>query len=489
MKLTFSLLLLAMSSMVIVQNPLLAATNPAPNAGAPSHIASQTDLSGTAISACGSITSPGSYYLSKDLSCPGTALLISGPGIDLNLNGHTIAYGTAGGTMGAVFGIENDACWDTVHKARALPCDNKSAGIAANIYGGSIVQSTKAPAFSHALFFGENNNADQTIDIHNVTITIQQPGTQAFFSNFQGGQIILEHNTVYDNVKSINYPGQGDLSSRSQYQGQAIHVDNSKIMRSPDKIDNNKIVGSPQGGIRDTSIGAMIYQNDISQNSLYANDFCVDVPGSDQKIYSNYCHPVNGRGFHVDGEGTDIYNNVFVVTEAPVIREYGGCEDGGAYGIQLEQDIQQAGNVVVTGNNGTLNTGACGGGVLSITHWPAGTPATIKGNTWTVDKTSGADKLGSVIYLLDTDNLSDVVFGGDALKTNDLACAGINWDGAQNFKASLAGCTAPYAMATVNGPGTEGSFTLTGAPNVNLGCGTYSKSTGTINGKAVKCPK
>ncbi len=488
MKFTFSLLLLAMSSMVIVQNSLFAATNPAPNAGAPSHIASQTDLSGTAISACGSITSPGSYHLSKDLSCPGTALLISGPGIDLNLNGHTITYGTAGGTMGAVFGIENDACWDTDHKAITVPCDNKNAGIAANIYGGSIVQSTKAPAFSHALFFGQDNNTDQTINVHDITMTIQQPGTQAFFSDFQSGQIILEHNTIYDNVKSINYPGQGDPSARSEFQGQAILVDNSKIMRSPDHIDNNKIVGSPQGGILDTSTDAIIFQNDISMNSTYTNDFCVDVPGTDEQVYDNNCHPVNGRGIHINGEGSHVYDNVIVVTEAPVNREYGGCEIGGAYGIQLEQDIQLAGNVVVTGNNSTLNTGACGGAVLSITGWASGAPATIKGNTWSVNKT-GADQLGSVIYLLDADNLSDVVFGGDTLKTNDLACAGINWDGAQSFKASLAGCTAPYAMATLNGPGTEGSFTLTGAPNVNLGCGNYSKSTGTINGTAVKCSK
>ena len=424
MKLIFSLLLLAMSGTLMAQ-----ISNPAANAGASSHVVHQTGLSGTAVTACGSLTHPGSYYLSKDLSCPGTALLISGPGVDLNLNGHTITYGTAGGTLGAVFGIENDACWDVTHKAAAVPCDNQSAGIAANVYGGSIVQSNRAPAFSHAFFFGQGNNTNQTIDIHNVTITIQQAGTLAFYSDFQSGQILFEHNTVYDNVKSINYAGQDDQGARAQFQGEAVHIDNSKTMRSPDQIDNNKIVGSPQGGIRDTSTGAMVYQNDISQNATYANDFCVDVPGADEQVYSNNCHPVNGRGIHVNGEGSRIYNNVLTVTEAAVNREYNGCEDGGAFGIQLEDDIQSAGNIAVTGNQATLNTGACGGGVLRITGWPSGATATIQGNAWTVNKT-GPDLDGGVLYSLDASNLSSVVFGGDVLKTNDLACVGIGWDGA-----------------------------------------------------------
>ncbi len=482
MKFMFSLLLLAMSGTVMAQM-----SNPAPNAGAPSRIASQSGLSGTAISACGSITAPGSYYLSRDLSCPGTGLLVSGVGIELNLNGHTITYGTAGGQTGAVFGIVSDACDDLTHLTRTVPCDVSKYGFGGEIYGGSIVQSSQAPAFSHALFFGPDNHQDQTINIHDMTVTIQQTGTEAFYSDFDAGQIVLENNTIYDNVLSINHPGQGTLSARSAFQGQAIRVDNSKIMKSPDHIDNNKIVGSPQGGILDTSAGALVYQNDISQNSTYTNDFCVASPGSNQQIYSNYCHPVNGRGIHVNGEGSQVYNNLLVVTEAPVNAEYNGCEIDGAYGIQLEQDIQAAGNIRITGNQATLNTGACGGSDLRITSWTAGAPATIEGNTWIVNKTAGADRFGGVPYSVDNDDLSNVVFGGDVLHTSDLSCAGIDWDGAKNFKASLATCTAPYAVLALAGVGAS-TFTVTSAPNSNMGCSPEAHIKGTINGKSAKCP-
>ncbi len=484
MKLKFFLLLMVMSGTVVAQPK-----NPAPNAGAFGNKVSHSNLSGRAISACGKITSPGSYYLSQNISCPGTALLISGPGIDLNLNGHTVTYGTAGGVMGAVFGIENDACWDKTRKVVAAPCDNQSAGIGANVYNGSIVQSTKAPAFSHAFFFGENSNADQTIDVHNVTITVQQTGTMALFTDFQSGQILFEHNSIYDNVKSISYPGQSDTAARSNFQGEAVHIDQSHNMRSPDRIDNNKIVGSPQGGIRDMSTDAMIYQNDISMKSTYTNDFCVDVPGTDEQVYSNYCHPVNGRGIHVNGEGSRIYNNLIVATEAKVNREYGGCEIDGAFGIQLEDDIQAAGNISVTGNTTTVNTGVCGGSALRITSWLAGSPATVAGNIWTVNKTAGADQYDGVLYSADNANLSAVKLGGDILKTSDLFCAGIDWDGAQNFTASLATCNAPYALVTNTASGNYSTFTMINAPNRNLACGNYSNSKGTINGTAVKCPK
>ncbi len=300
---------------------------------------------------------------------------------------------------------------------------------------------------------------------------------------------MLEHNTIYDNVKSINYPGQSDQGARSNFQGQAIHINNSNGMRNPNQIDNNKIVGSPQGGIRDTSIGAAIYENDISMNATYANDFCVDAPGNNQQIYSNNCHPLNGRGIHVNGEGSHVFNNVLVVTEAAVNREYNGCEGGGAFGIQLEDDIHAAGGAVITGNSATLNPGACGGAAFRMTNWKAGSSANISGNTWIVNRTDPEGVFGDFLYSVDASNLSNVLFGGDSLKTNDYFCAEIDWDGAQNFKASLASCQAPYSIYDRNYFRNPSSFDLTGASNTNMICGNYANGSGTINGSKVKCPK
>ncbi len=487
MKHIFTLALLALASVASAQMPV-----PATTAGAPPATTSN-DLSGTAISACGKITSPGNYYLTTNLTCPGTALLVSGPGIHLNLNGHTIVYGTAGGALGSIYGIENDACWDTDQKPVTIPCDNSGAGIGIEIYNGSIVQSTHAPAFSHALYFGQNENTNQLINIHNLTITVQQTGSSGFFSTFQGGQILIEHNTIYDNVRSINRPGQSDQGARAQYQGEAIHVDNSKQMVAPDQIAYNKIVGSPQGGIRDTSTGAQIYQNDISMNALYANDFCVDVPGTNERVYSNNCHPINGRGIHIDSEGSYAYNNLIAVTEAPVNREYGGCEGGGAYGVQVEDDIQHAGNVEVYGNTATVNTGQCGGAPFRITSWQAGEPAMVANNHWVVNQTPGANQYGGFLYSFDNSNVSAVTFGqggaSDALQTNGPACVYVDWNGAQNITMSIPNCRAPYALALNSGPGYYTTFKISNAPSSQTYCTQWAQALGTVDGATIKCPK
>lgn len=483
MKLFFSILLLAISGTLTAQTPL-----PATHAGA-TKTYPRNDLSGTAISKCGQITSPGDYYLSRDLTCPGTGLMVSGPGIDLNLNGHTITYGTAGGTQQTVFGIENDACWDLDQKARTVPCDNTNAGVGVNIHDGQIVQSPNAPTFSDALYFGQNANNDQVINIHNLTITVQQTGSRGFYSSFLHGQVLFEHNTIYDNVKSINYPGQNDQQARAQFQGQAVHIESSTNMRWPDRIDNNKIIGAPQGGIRDTSNNPSVFENDISQNATYANDFCIDAPGANQQIYNNYCHPINGRGFHINGTGSRVYNNVLVVTEARVDREYGGCEGGGAFGIQLEDDIQAAGNVTVTGNTATLNPGACGGAALRITGWQGQSPASISGNTWIVNKTGYEGVYGDFLYSFDQDDLAKVKFGGDNLQTNDYLCVDISWDGVQNLNLPLNNCKAPYTLYSATNYDPLSTFILTGAPNQNYVCGEESNSHGTINGVRTNCPK
>lgn len=453
----------------------------------------------TPLSVAGSITKPGNYSLTNDIRCSGTCFYVSGPGIHLDLNGHTLIFGTMGGTPGAVYGIENDTCTHHGHSHSASPCDRGRSGVDIEISNGRIVQSRQAPPFSHALFFASPGNTGK-IYIHNLDITIQQTGTRAFTADWQTGAIRFEHNTVHDNVISINHPGQKDLDARSQFQGQAVWIGGVTKTAGPDRIGFNTIIGSPQGGIRDTSDAAEIYNNDIGQNATYSNDFCIDVPGNGQMVHDNYCHPVNGRGIHVNGENSNIYNNTIVVTEAVVDREYGkngqpGCQLEGAYGIQVEDDnVAAVGNTTITGNRATLNTGACGGGAFRITGWPPSAHAVIRGNTWTVNKTPGADQYGGYIYFISGSDLSNVLFGGDTITTNDDACAGTDWDGVANARIGLTGCVAPYAFDAESGNedqegfavGTS-TFTLTHAPNTRLKCGENATARGTINGTPVHC--
>lgn len=53
-----------------------------------------TSATGTPISACGTLSSAGTYYLTGNLSSAGTCIYLGANAINLNLNGHGITYGT-----------------------------------------------------------------------------------------------------------------------------------------------------------------------------------------------------------------------------------------------------------------------------------------------------------------------------------------------------------------------------------------------------------
>jgi hypothetical protein len=450
------------------------------------------DLRGSAL-----LRAPGDYRLVTNITCPGTCFYVEGKGIRLNLNGHSITYGAGGGTSEPVYGIENNPC--STKPGPAAPCDRGKIGVSLEVFGGSIIQSEYAPPFSHALSFTTPHNSG-SLSLHNLTIVIQQTGTQALHADGQGGSIRFRNNRIYDSVASINHPGQSDLLARSYFQGQAVWISGVTRVAYPDQIAYNIIVGAPQGGIRDTSDGAEIFGNDISQNATYSNDFCIDVPGDGQQIHDNYCHPLNGRGIHVNGENSRVYRNKVVVSEAKVNREYGkhgevGCEFGGAFGIQVEDDnVAAVGGTVVIGNDVTLNTGQCGGGAFRITGWPGAAQAEVHGNAWRVNRTRGRDQFGGYIYFLEGADLRHVSFGGDSISTNDQACVGIDWDGVKRARIALVGCKASYAIDSENGDsGQEGdasgvsTFALSDAPNRKIKCGQEATSRGTINGFAVQC--
>src|ERR1700689_408538 len=50
---------------------------------------------GTALTACGNITTTGLYYLANDVTSNGTCFNVLANGITVNLNGHTVTYGNS----------------------------------------------------------------------------------------------------------------------------------------------------------------------------------------------------------------------------------------------------------------------------------------------------------------------------------------------------------------------------------------------------------
>jgi hypothetical protein len=361
------------------------------------------------------------------------------------------------------------------------------------------MQSKNSAPFSPVFSFGEGTFSSAPY-IHDVTATFQNQGAVFYYSAYLPPGARIENNTIYDNVTNIQFPGQGVLSSRSAFQGQAILIaSNDNSPGSGDLISGNKIIGSPQGGVRSNNQNTVIENNDISMNAVYSNDFCADIPANGQVVKNNNCHPVSGRGFHINAGNDTVSGNTITVTELKQNAEYNGCELGGAYGIQLEDDPYQhnspAGSTI-SGNTIVAKAGDCDAIGIRLTGLSAASGGAFTGNTITTSNTGGAGKdYGISVSGADADGVS---FTGNTFKSG-YAYAMIDWDGGNNvtvgtntwqgsptltINAGDGGCAPGQSDGDAACPV---SFTFTDSLPDSVSCGSYSVATVKVGGKTTVC--
>ena len=359
---------------------------PPPNPPPPNPPPPGPPPAGTPLTACKDLTSGGKYYLANDVSSAGTCFGIDANNISLNLNGHTITYGTGGGTTPTP-AIEGHDCWYTTGHFTGGPCSSSHSGV--EVYNGTILQSPNSAPFSDAFSFGQGTFSSAPY-IHDITATIQNQGAQFYYSDYMVPGARIENNRITDHVTNIQLPGQGMLSARSAYQGQTIAIlgpENNP--GTGDTITGNTIIGGPQGGIRSVNQNTVISNNDISMDSYYSNDYCFQVSANGTKVTNNNCHPVSGRGIDIDAGNVTVTNNTFNVTELLQNLEYGrngqpGCEGGGAYGIRFKYIPFNASfnmnNDQISNNTFTVTAGPCQAVGVQFVLTPANASVSVTGN-------------------------------------------------------------------------------------------------------------
>lgn len=454
---------------------------------------------GKALTECRDIRKGGTYYLANDVSSAGTCFGIDANNIKLNLNGHTITYGTGGGFTPTP-AIENHACsYHTGHYAGGY-CGYQGGGL--EVYGGTIVQSPNSAAFSDVFSFGQGNYSSAPY-IHDITAKFQNQGAQFYYSTYLPPGARIENNTIYDNVTNIQEPGQGMLSARAQFQGQAIFImGNNNAPGSGDIISGNKIIGSPQGGIRSTNQNTVISNNDVSMNSLYTNDYCFEVEADHTVVTGNNCHPTSGRGLNFSANYVTISNNIFNVTELKQNMEYGsngqpGCEIDGAYGVRMKTGIPATPMVgtVISNNQITVTAGACNASGVDFSLVPEGTQVTVSGNTiTTVNLGQGAQDFG---FSFDSAYVAGVVETGNTV-TSTTAYVYDNWDGSNGITIghNTWQGSPQYTVEAGDSGCPPGGNNLARCPVIiqltdslpnNVLCGNYSTATVSIGGQVTQC--
>jgi hypothetical protein len=297
---------------------MLCATALSPRAPGPRHL-----------SKCGVLDAPAmTYVLENDVSSAGTCFGIQANNISLNLNGHTVTYGTTV-TAIPVYGILGAACWD-----RTIEPQNPCGGSFENltVYRGTISQGPAAGPFSHSVRMGQGLGAG--IRVHDVTFNIHSDSSIPIYAEYLGTNANITDNVIHNDVVKIQ--------NRHQLHGQSIKL-SGRSLKGPATISGNHIVGGAQGGIFSEVAETVIHNNIVSQKGTYTNDFGIYAWSDRGDVYENVVSPVTGRGIIIaDSTGERVHDNKIIVIEQKMNEEYGGCQIGGTFGIQFDDNPRKA---------------------------------------------------------------------------------------------------------------------------------------------------
>lgn len=247
------------------------------------------------------------YILQNDLDCPGTALWVRNDNITVDLNGHTILYGSA--NENDRYGIALPA-----HYSMLVFEDKKGPHNNTVIKNGTIKQNGTGEN-GHGIRIYSNDN--HTID--NIKIFVKSHNADAIHTDYVGGNITISNCYIDDKTQTI-------LSRHAI--SAAFNL--MTLGSGTTHIFNNKIVDSPQQGIRvgsqsvDSYPTALIHDNDISIEAEFPNSYGIGVDARMQyaDIYNNYIHSPNGRGITVQCSNSKIHNNTIDVQEGAHYPEY-----------------------------------------------------------------------------------------------------------------------------------------------------------------------
>jgi hypothetical protein len=376
---------------------------------------SSKEAGSKSLKACGLLSSAGAkYVLEQDVSSVGTCFSVQADGITLDLHGHTVTYGTAARTTPA-FGILGVECWDPDFGAKN-PCGGSFRNF--TVFGGTITQGEGAAPFSHAIRLGQGPGNGLTV--YSVTFNVHADSSIAIYTTFLGTHTQIFNNTVNNKVTVIQ--------NRHQEQGQSIKFADSAKVPGPAAIYGNHITGGGQGGIFSSIKGTKIYNNVVSQKGTYTNDFGIYAWSDGGEVFKNTVTPILGRGISIAGasNGAQVYDNYVVVIEQKDNQEYGGCQVGGAYGIQFDDEPR---NGKAFRNTVIAKADQCEAQALRVTDSREGAGNRSHDNTYSAERVGASTAMatgfgsgGATGFTSEHDTY-----------TGDSSDVSFDWDGGRNL--------------------------------------------------------
>jgi len=216
------------------------------------------------------------YVLTEDVTADGTAFVITGSNVTLDLDGHTVVFGN-----------------NTTEQVRGVWAKNTGKATVAN---GHIVQGAKSAPYSAAV---ESRWRAEPTEIFAVSTDVHL--TCAYPIKFLGraANTHIHHNRLASRVTDIesrHYPG-NDL----------LRLD---IAGGNCEVNDNLLTGGCHVGIRLAGEGpnVAVHHNDIRHHQQYVNGYALacSCPGLD--VHHNRVTSC-GRGAHLTREGIRFHDN------------------------------------------------------------------------------------------------------------------------------------------------------------------------------------
>jgi len=243
------------------------------------------------ISSPGTLATPGTYYLDRDVSAAGTAFTITSADVVLDLGGHTVTYGTG---AGEAHGVAADGVQGTV-----------------TLRNGRIVQGGGGGTACH----GVSLVAIDTLDVSGVEVTVTGVDADGFSIWTVPQHLRIRHciaNCRTQKVTDRHFPGVA-----------AIRADD--VLGSAE-IDHNLVNGSPQWGLRlqgHASTGDVLVHHNIVRGTkaLVPNGYMIGIYKRNADVFENDLIG-ESRGIHVASSGEDasdcrVHDNVMWVQDQP----------------------------------------------------------------------------------------------------------------------------------------------------------------------------
>jgi hypothetical protein len=435
-----------------------------------------TPPSGTPLSACKTLSAGTKYYLTRDVSSPGTCMISGGDGWTLNLNGHTIIYGTAkrarvssnaavaNGTATVTcascsftpdivgdeafiddasqnFDETTVASWVNAHTitlasashwttprnnlniwtakaVHAIDCDARIAKGCKNatIYNGAITQSANINPRSSAVHIGADNdwgdNGRNTIS--DLRININSQDSIGIEINYGSFGDHIQFNTITDTSTTLY-----ERDHLVGYPIKLLGAYNSNRRTDPlQYISDNTCLGSPQGCIESDDSSAIINNYAHLGPTQFVGGYCVFASSAGVVIRGNSCSG-NTRGVEFEASDFLADSNIINTQDSGAVHDPGhnpvGCEIGGNYGIRIKDYVGSGTQItkgLIKNNQVTVTQAACPAQAIRLTQITATDTILIDRNDFHLVMTAPSDQWSS-IYSADQSDGSGTTYSNN----------------------------------------------------------------------------